>query len=66
MKASELRQLSDEDLQKKIGECEEEMFNLRVKSAFSPLDKSHKVSTSKKMIALCKTILNERKKGAAK
>ena len=60
MKASELRQLSDEDLLKKISECEE------IKSSFSPLDKSHKVDKSRKMIALCKTILNERKKGAGK
>ncbi len=66
MKATELRQLSEDDLLKKISECEEEMFNLRIKGAFSPLDKPKRLAELRKMIARCNTIKNERKKGDKK
>ncbi|HPN30674.1 MAG TPA: 50S ribosomal protein L29 [bacterium] len=61
MKASELRQFNETELNKKISESEEELFNLRFKGALSPLDDPKRIKTLKKTIAQMKTLLNEKK-----
>jgi large subunit ribosomal protein L29 len=67
MKAVELRELSTEDLEKKIDEIEEELFNLRFKKAEGkPLENPKRLTILKKSIARIKTILNERKKSEDK
>lgn len=63
MKASELRQLSETELKQKINESEEELFNLRMKGAFAPLDDPKRSTALKKLIARANTILNEKKRG---
>ncbi len=60
MKASEIRQLSDEEIKQRIKELEEELFNLRFQKALGQLEKPHRFKMIRKDIARMKTILRER------
>ena len=60
MKASEIRELSKEDLEKKIKELKEELFNLRFQHAINQLDNPLRLKHVRKDIARSLTILRER------
>lgn len=64
MKASELRELTVEELQTKLTELKEELFNLRFQLAVNQLDNSSRISAVKKDIARVSTILRQRELGA--
>ena len=51
MKASEVREMSNEDLAEKLDEARAELFNLRFQMATSQLDNTARVKTVKKDIA---------------
>ena len=61
MKTNEIRQMSSQDLEKKLKELKQELFNLRFQHAINQLDNPHKIADVKKDIARVKTILNEKK-----
>lgn len=63
MKAKELRNLTDEELEQKLDELKEELFNLRFQNATVQLDNPARIREVKRTIARVKTILNERKLG---
>jgi len=60
MKASEIRELSKEDLEKKIKDLKEELFNLRFQHAINQLDNPIRLKHVRKDIARSLTILRER------
>lgn len=60
MKIKELRELSSEDLLKKIDECKEELFNLRFSQATGNLEKPARINELRKQVARMKTIIRER------
>jgi large subunit ribosomal protein L29 len=60
MKASEIRELSKEDIEKQIKELKEELFNLRFQHAINQLDNPIRLKHVKKDIARSMTILRER------
>ncbi|MCK8816200.1 50S ribosomal protein L29 [Natroniella sulfidigena] len=60
MKAKELRELTDKELDKKLEESKEELFNLRFQNATAQLDNPIRIREVKKTIARIKTILTER------
>jgi len=60
MKASEIRELSQEDIAKKIKELKEELFNLRFQHAINQLDNPIRLKNVRKDIARSMTILRER------
>ncbi|MCH5166548.1 MAG: 50S ribosomal protein L29 [Erysipelotrichales bacterium] len=60
MKASEIRKMSNEEINKKIEELKDELFNLRMQKATAALEKPHRIKAAKKDIARMKTILTER------
>ena len=60
MNAKELRAMSTEDLNKKLGELKEELFNLRFQLAINQLDKPHKITEVKHDIARVMTVLREK------
>ena len=60
MKASEIRELSQEDIAKKIKELKEELFNLRFQHAINQLDNPIRLKHVRKDIARSLTILRER------
>ena len=60
MNAKELREMTTEDLNKKLAEIKEELFNLRFQLAINQLDKPHKITEVKHDIARVMTVLREK------
>ena len=60
MKPAEIRELSAEDLQAKLKEAREELFNLRYQMATSQLDNTARVRQVKKDIARIQTEMRAR------
>ena len=63
MKTNELRNLTTEELNKKVTECKEELFNLRMQKATGMIEKPSRINDLRKEVARIKTILNERREG---
>ena len=61
MRASELHKLSDRELEVKLSELEQELFNLRFQHATGQLENVKRLSMVKKDIARIKTILRQRR-----
>ena len=59
MKASEIREMSVEELQTKLTELKEELFNLRFQLAVNQLENSSRIGSVKKDIARVSTILRQ-------
>lgn len=60
MKTSEIREMTVEELTKKLSELKEELFNLRFQHAVNQLDNPHRIADVKKDIARVMTILHEK------
>ena len=60
MKATELKELTVEELNGKLVALKEELFNLRFQHAINQLDNPHKIADVKKDIARVMTLLNEK------
>lgn len=60
MKVNELRNLTTEEINLKIKESKEELFNLRFQQATGNLEKPSKIKELRHLVARCKTILRER------
>ena len=60
MKASELKKLSVEELNKKLAELKDELFKLRFQHAINQLDNPHKIADVKKDIARVMTVSTEK------
>ena len=64
MKTKELHELTIDELNVKLKELSEELFNLRFRHAIGQLEDSASLRTCKKEIAKVKTILRERELAA--
>ena len=60
MNAKELRDMTVEQLNAKLGELKEELFNLRFQLAVNQLDNPHKITDVKRDIARVMTVLREK------
>ena len=60
MTNKEIRELSTEELMKKIEENKEELFNLRFSQATGSLEKPSRIRELRKEVARMKTIIRER------
>lgn len=60
MKVNEIRNLTTEEIQAKIKECKEELFNLRFQQATGNLEKPSRIRDLRHTVARCKTVLKER------
>ena len=60
MKAKELKALTAEELNGKLAQLKEELFNLRFQLAINQLDKPHKITEVKHDIARVMTVLREK------
>ena len=63
IKATDLREQSDEALVEKLREAKAELFNLRVQSATGQLDNHGRLQTIRRDIARIYTIMRERELG---
>ena len=60
MKVEKLRDLSTNELTRKVSDLKEELFNLRFQMATGQLDNPMKIKEIRKDIARAKTVLRER------
>jgi large subunit ribosomal protein L29 len=60
LKAKDLRDLTDEELEQRLAETRQELFNLRFQSATGALENSARVKVTKREIARILTVRNER------
>ena len=60
MKMSEIRELTTEELTKKIEELKEELFNLRFANSMGNLEKPSRIREIRKTIARIKMVIRER------
>jgi len=63
LKAHELDELSDIDLESRLREAKEELFNLRFQAATGQLESHGRLRTVKKDIARIYTVVRERELG---
>jgi large subunit ribosomal protein L29 len=60
LRARELRELTDEELEQKLADTRQELFNLRFQSATGALENAARLTHTKREIARILTIRNER------
>lgn len=64
MKASEMKTMTSDELEKKLTELKDELFHLRFQLAIKQLDNPHKITAVKRDIARVLTVMNEGKRAA--
>jgi large subunit ribosomal protein L29 len=62
LRARDLRDLTDEELEEKMGETRKELFNLRFQSATGALENSARLRSAKREIARILTVKTERER----
>ena len=62
MKVNEIRELSTDEINNKLKETKEELFNLRFKQATGTLEKPSRIRELRHTVARMKTVLKEREK----
>ena len=60
MKATEIRSLSVEELEKKLADLKKDLFMLRMQHATNHLDNPTKIAATRRDIARVKTVLREK------
>ena len=65
MLASEIRELTDDDIRARVAELEEERFRLRFRGATEALENPLRLRWIRRDVARLKTVLHERSLGAA-
>ena len=65
MKASEIRKMSAEELDKQLVELKDELFKLRFQQAINQLDNPMRINAVKKDIARVKTVIRANQNGAS-
>ena len=63
MKAKTLRDMTDDELQRTLGERRQELFNLRFQHATGALENSARLRSAKREIARILTVRHERELG---
>ncbi len=61
MKATELREFSDDELQAKSGELRGELFNLRVKHSTGQLEDTAQLAYLRRNVARVETVIRQRR-----
>ena len=64
--AGKIRELSDVEIQNKISDLKQELFNLRFQAAVGKLENTAQLRKVKKEIARCYTVLTERATASSK
>jgi len=60
MKVNEIRELTTDEIIKKINETKQELFNLRFQQATGSLEKPSRLRELRKLVAKMKTVIRER------
>lgn len=59
MKASEIREMNLDEMQRKVSDLKEELFNLRFQHEIGQLENPNKMKQTRRDIAQVKTIIRE-------
>ncbi len=59
MKASEIREMTPEDMQQKVVDLQQELFNLRFQHGVGQLENTSRIKQTRRDIARLKTVLRE-------
>lgn len=59
MKASEIREMTGDEIQRKVKDLKEELFNLRFQHGAGQLENPQKMKQVKRDIARCQTVVRE-------
>jgi len=65
LKARTLREMTDDELQRTLGERRQELFNLRFQHATGALENSARVRAAKREIARILTVRHERERAGS-
>lgn len=60
MKATEIRSLSEKELEQKLDDLKKDLFMLRMQHATNHLDNPTKISATRRDIARVKTVIREK------
>jgi large subunit ribosomal protein L29 len=60
MKASEIRELSDDELAHRLAETQQEMFNLRMQKSFGQMENPAQLRIVRRDLARMKTVIREK------
>jgi len=60
MKVTDVRELNEQELEEKVKELKEELFNLRFQEATGQLENFMRIKEVRRSIARVKTVLRER------
>lgn len=60
IKANELRNMTVDELRRKLEGLKKDLFNLRTEAKAGRIEKPHKISETRKDIARCETIVKEK------
>ncbi len=60
MRPSEIREMTEQELEEKVGELKEKLFNLRFQKSTGELDNTAELKKTKRDVARVKTIQRER------
>ena len=66
MKVKDIRELTTEEINKKIVDSKQELFNLRFQQATGSLEKPSRIKELRHDVARCKTVLRERENSEVK
>jgi len=61
MRGKELRERSDDELRKSLGDLEEQLFKLRFQKSTGQIENPQKIREVRKNIARVQTVMNERR-----
>ena len=60
MKVNDIRKMTTEEINKKVVDAKQELFNLRFQSSLGNLEKPSRIRELRHDVARCKTVLRER------
>ena len=66
MKVKEIREMTTEEIMKRIVDTKQELFNLRFQQATGTLEKPSRIKELRHDVARCKTVLKERENAEVK
>ena len=64
MKATQIRELTSEELQQKYDETQQELFNLRMQKSTGQIENPSRLRLLRREIARVRTIMNEKERAA--
>jgi large subunit ribosomal protein L29 len=66
MKATEIRELTEAELNQRLQDTQKELFNLRVQQSYGQLEKSSRIKELRRDVARIKTVMTQRSQESKK